>query len=226
MLVKGIMTQMSGSLGGITGSHNASGLYLRARAIPVNPNTVYQQAVRNAVSVLATRWSETLTQAQRDAWDVYAAAVSMVNALGDSIYISGLNHYIRSNVPRLQTGLPIVDDGPTVFTLASFTDPTFAVDEPNDEVDVSFTNTDDWANEDDAAMLVYASRPQSVSINYFKGPYRYAGKIDGDSVTPPTSPAAIGLPFTCTTGQRLFFKAEVSRADGRLSPYFRGSDDT
>lgn len=219
------MTQISGSLGGVTGSHNFSGYYLRARVVPVNPNTSQQQTVRNAMAVLSTRWVETLTAAQRLAWEVYASAVEVKNALGDSIALTGLNHYIRSNVPRIQSALPIVDDGPTVYTLASFTDPTFALDEPNDEVDVTFTNTDDWANEDDAAMLVYASRPQSPSINYFKGPYRYATKIEGDGVTPPTSPAAIPLPFVCTTGQRVFFKAEVTRADGRLSPYFRGSDD-
>jgi len=224
VLVKGLLTQMSGSVGGLTGFHSASGLCLRARAIPVDPGTSYQTAIRNALVVASTRWGSTLTQAQRDAWEVYASAVSVKNALGDSINLSGLNHYVRSNAIRIQTGLPIVDDGPTVYSLPSFTDPSFAIDEPNDEVDVSFTATDDWANEDDAAALVYASRPMAPTINYFKGPYRFASSIEGDSVTPPTSPAAIVLPFVVTTGQQMGFRFRVSRADGRLSPSFRGVD--
>ena len=47
--------------------------------------------------------------------------------------------------------------------------------------------------------------------------------ISGDGTTPPTSPAAIGLPFACVAGQKLFAKAVLSRADGRLSSPFRGS---
>ena len=45
--------QRSGSIGGATWSHNSSGAYIRARSIPVNPNTDRQNAVRVAVRNLA-----------------------------------------------------------------------------------------------------------------------------------------------------------------------------
>ena len=153
-----LMSQASGSLGGITASHNKGGQYFRARTIPTDPGSSYQVAVRNNMVVLSTRWVEVLTEAQRLAWDVYAGAVETTNALGSAVNITGLNMYIRGNAPRIQAGLPIVDNGPTVFSMASFTDPTFALDEPNDEVDVTFDDTDAWANEDDAGMIVAASR--------------------------------------------------------------------
>lgn len=225
MLIKsGLMTQASGSLGGLTASHNKGGLYLRARTVPTNPNTTFQQEIRGFMSTLTSLWGNTLTALQREAWATYAAAMEIVNPLGDDRTLTGLNHYVRSNVPRLQAGLPRVDDGPTTFNLGDFTQPTaIAGDATLNNIDFAFTTTDDWAGEDDAAMLVRGSREQPPTINFFKGPYRYADKVDGDGVTPPTSPAALGSAFNLTAGNLVFVTFAVTRADGRLSAPFRGS---
>lgn len=217
-----LVTQASGSVGGMTASHNKGGMYLRARATPVNPSSSAQVAIRNYMSQLTTRWQETLTQANRDAWTTYAGNVLLPDRLGESRNVGGLGMFIRGNVPRLQAGLPIVDAGPTTFDLGTFTDPvpTITAGSPATS-SLVITNTDDWANEDDAAMLIYASREQSPSINFFKGPYRFGDTIDGDSVTPPTSPATPTLPFAGTAGNTMFLQVRVTRADGRLSPVSR-----
>ena len=225
MLVKGGFTQISGSVGGWTGSHNAGGLYIRARTIPINPNTPFQQAVRNITAQLSNLWVDTLTIAQREAWKTYALNVQVQGPLGDSITLSGLNMYQRGNVARIQAGFARVDAAPTIFDVGDFTNPAFALDEAADEVDVVFTDTDAWANETGSNMLIYASRPVATSINFFKGPYRLAGSIDGDDTTAPTSPAAITLPFPVAIGQRIHVLARVSRADGRYSNPFRGQAD-
>jgi len=218
-----VLGPASGSVAGLTYSHNAGGQYIRARSTPTDPATAQQQTVRAAVSALVSLWKDTLTQAQRDAWQLYADNVPLIDVFGDPKYRTGINHYVRSNVPRIQAGSPRVDDGPTTFDLGDYTAPSFGFDATNDEVDVTFVNTDDWAGEDDSDMLVFCGRPQSPTINFFKGPYRYAGKIEGDSVTPPTTPAAISLPFAIEAGQKGFARIIVSRADGRLSTPFRGS---
>lgn len=209
--------QLSGSMGAITASHNAGGTYFRQRSIPVNPSSVQQQAVRNAMSQLASAWVSTLTPAQREAWITYSDNVPLTDALGDPINIGGLPMYQRSNVPRLQAGLPRVDDAPTIFDLGDFTTPGFTFQALADTMTISFDDTDAWANEDDAALLVYGSRPQNPSVLFFKGPYRLAGSIDGDSVTPPTSPAVIASPFPAAGGNRVYAQFRVTRADGRLS---------
>lgn len=212
-----LVTQASGSLGGVTFSHNAGGLYTRARSIPVNPSSVQQQAVRNAASLLASRWVSTLTPTQRDAWKAYSDNVPIVGPLGDPRVVGALPMFQRSNIPRLQAGLPLVTDAPTTFDLGDFTTPTLGLDALADEVDIGFDNTDDWANEDDSALLVYVSRPVNPSVQFFKGPYRLAGTIDGDSVTPPTSPTSLSAPFPFAIGNRIYAQFRVSRADGRLS---------
>lgn len=219
-----LVTVASGSLGGMTASHNKGGAYLRARVVPTNPATVLQEAVRGFVTFLSNAWQEVLTPDQRTSWDVYAANVPLINRLGDPVNVSGFNMYIRSNVSRKQAGFLEVDDAPTIFDIGSFNPPDFALDEPADEVDVTFV-ADPWVDEDDSFMAVYASRPQAQSVNFFKGPYQLAGTIDGDSTTAPTSPAAIALPFPVAVGQRVFFRVNVLRADGRLSSPFRGAAD-
>lgn len=217
-------TSFSGSVGGLTASHNRGGLYFRARRVPTNPASGQQQVVRNAVAVLTSRWGSTLTQVQRDAWQTYATNTPKVDRLGDSINLSGVNWYIACNTPRVQGSLAIVDAAPTTFGLATISPPEVdAFDDTNNQVDVGFTNTDAWANETGGALLIYASRPQNPGIEFFKGPYRLAGVIAG-AVSPPTSPATLDLPFPIAVGQQVFFEARALRADGRVSSRvsFRG----
>lgn len=218
-----LVSQVSGSVGGVTGAHNQGGLYFRSRAIPTNPQSAQQTAVRNALSTLSTAWSSTLTQSQRDAWETYQQNVTLTDALGEPRSVGAIGMYNRGNVPRIQAGLPRVDDGPTTFDLGSFT--TVSIASPSSgspyTVDIDFDSSDAWAQEDDAAMLVYLSRQQNSGINFFKGPYRFAGQIDGDSSTAPTSPATIQAPFSGAAGNAVFGYVLVTRADGRLSPLQR-----
>jgi len=217
LILSPVLSKISGSLAGITGAHNKAGMYLRQRSSPINPNTSFQQDIRNAVKLLSANWSNVLTAAERDAWEVYAQNQPLTNKLGESKQIPPLAHYVRSNVSRLQAGLPVVDAAPTVFTLPTFTDPSFAIVGSTGAITTTFTNTDDWANEDDAGMLLYISRPQSVGINFFKGPYRFVDHIEGDAITPPTSPSVDTSPFLGATGNKYFFRARVTMEDGRLS---------
>lgn len=210
--------ELSGSIGAITASHNKGGAYLRNRVIPTNPATAPQTVVRTLLGTLASFWTSGLSAAQRTAWEVYAANVPLLNPLGDSREVTGLNMYQRSNVPRLQNGLPRVDDGPTTFTLGTFTDPVINTLVAPNAVGISFTEADDWVTEDDAAMLIYGSRDTGFGINFFKGPYRkYEAQLLGDVGAPPTTPFAGVNPFVFTAGNKVFLKIAVSRADGRYS---------
>lgn len=221
--------QASGSLNGSTFSRNRFGPYVRTRAVPVNPNTAYQVALRAVFAALVTRWTETLTDAQRDAWTLYAANVPVVGPLGDPQYLTGQNWYIGCNTPRLQakgkialSSIDVVDDGPTTYDRGTFTTPTPTLSEASG-LSTAFNNGDDWANEDDAFLLVYEGRPMSPTRNFFKGPFRLVGLAEGDSGTPPTSPLALSastltnLGYTVTEGQGVSVKYVVCRGDGRLS---------
>jgi hypothetical protein len=219
-----LISQGSGSIGGLTFSHNKGGAYIRARTIPTNPMSAYQQAVRALMIQLVGAWSDTLTQDQRDAWAVYADNVLLPDKLGEPRKISGLNHYVRSNVPRLLTAeaaLARVDDAPVTFNLGEYETPTIdAITAADDDFDLAFNAADAWATAVGGGLIVYASRPQSPTIKYFGGPYRFAGVVLG-AVVPPASPAAISCPFPVAVGNQLFIRGQATFADGRLSAPFR-----
>jgi hypothetical protein len=222
ILLGGGVASASGSLGGTTFSRNRGGPYMRTRAIPVNPATSYQQAARQYVADLTSKWLSVLTAVQRAAWDTYAANVELPGPLGNPRNVGGIAMYVRSNVPRLVAGMPRVDAAPTVFNLGDYTAPgPLSASEATQQISVAFDNTDDWAGEDDAALLCSAGPALNASINSTVGHTRFYNGIDGDSVTPPTSPVTEGAPFPFLEGQRIRLFFRVTRADGRLSSPFR-----
>ena len=217
-----IIGEASGSIASLTFSHNRGGQYIRQRSVPTNPATIYQTEVRNYMADLTSRWVNALTPSQRAAWDTYAANVKLPDTLGEPRDPGGVAMYVRSNVPRLQGGLDRVDDAPTDYTLAALTTPTVvSVTAASDEASIAFTDADPWANETGGALLIYASRPQNPSINYFNGPYRFALAVLGDDTTPPTTPATVPLPFPIAVGNQVFFQARAVTADGRASSAIR-----
>lgn len=217
------ISEASGSLAGVTYSHNRGGQYMRARAVPVNPNTQQQQDVRNYMASRSSAWGSVLTQAQRDGWEAYADQVLLTDSLGEPRKGTGLNHYVRCNVPRMQAamaGSPL-QVAPTTFDMGSYSNPVLGViDASATTASIAYTNGDAWAIAVGGAMLVYASQGVGPAIAYFKGPYRYAGKVLGAS-TPPTSPLVVSLPFAVQVGQKVFIKINFVQVDGRLSSPFR-----
>lgn len=220
----GVVGQLSGSIGNQTYAHNRYGAYVRAKSTPVNPQSTRQSAVRNIFAQLTQAWQTVLSAEQRTAWEAYGANVACTDRLGNTIYLSGLNHYVRSNVAILSAGLTRVDDGPTTYALPD-TDPTFAVaaDQSTGKLTVTFDDTADWCDIDGAAMVVHAGRAVAPSINFYKSPFRSAGAILGASVSPPTSGSTLTAPYTISTGNKIFAFARIVLADGRLSNPFRVS---
>lgn len=211
-------TGLSGSIGGITASHNRGGPYFRDRAIPVQPNTGFQAIVKGAFGSLATAWSAILTAAQRDAWTLYADNTPLTDVLGNPFIPTGLNMYIRGNTGILQAEFARIDDGPTTFGLPNVgVLGVSGMSTATEIASVTFDVTDLWVDINDAHLFVFASRPQKASIGFFKGPYQFAGAVAGDDTTPPTSPAAITVPFATVAGDKVFFRAIVIDDQGRKS---------
>ncbi len=220
----GGVTQMSGSIGGTTFARNASGNYARARTTPVNPQSARQTAVRASIAFLANFWSSTLTQGQRDAWKDYAAAVVMSNRLGESTFISGFNHFLRSNSLRKRSNNGIRSAGPIVLELPA-QDPTFTITaDVSDQTITAFFDTGlDWAGEDSAHCYLFQGAPQNAQRNFFDGPWRILGVLNGNSAAPAVNGTSFPVDFAVGLGQRQFVYARISRADGRLSEPFRAN---
>lgn len=212
-----VYSKASGSIAGLTYSHNKGGMYARARVTPTDPGSAYQTAMRNAFTAVSAAWSNTLTAIQRAAWGTYAANVAMTNRLGETIYLSGQQHYIRANSIRLQAGIPLSNSAPTTYNLGTFTTPTLGEVNENDEFNIAYTNTDDWASTDGGYMLAYQGLPQDSTIAYFKGPFRFMGVLPGATALPPTSPEEFTAAFPCVLGKLQWARLRIIQPDGRVS---------
>lgn len=214
-----LITAASGSLGGITAGHNRGGLYLRARVTPTDPNTVRQQTVRANMAFFVDRWNSYLTQVQRDSWELYAKNVPLVNRLGQVRPVTALNHYLRSNLPRFQAAIiSTPDQAPDEFSLGQLTPPPdFQAKGLLNKLHVFFDETDPWVTRNFAGLIVWGGRPVNPGVKFFAGPYRFAGKLIGDNISPPSSPIIVTSAYSISVGQRVFVRVRVTEGDGRLS---------
>jgi len=210
--------QRSGSIGATVYSHNRFGQYIRARSIPVNPNSDRQVAVRNAIQSITIAWETVLTELQRVAWQTYAAGVAWTNKFGDSVHLTGLNHFVRCNSVRVQSAIARLDDAPTILNLAA-AELQLAVtaSEATQMLTINGDGAADWVGEADAWQFVSMGQPKSAGIKFFGGPYRLATAIPGAG--PPPFPAVVAAPFTIVEGQRIWVRSRIARGDGRLSEF-------
>ncbi len=210
--------QRSGSIGGTVYSRNRYGAYVRARSIPVNPNTERQIAVRNTLRSLSIGWENVLTPEERAKWDEYAANLVWKNRLGDSVKLTGASHYIRSNLPYFLAFGTTIAKAPDKFILAAAElKLRVTAAESVQIIVVAFDDSADWCSEDGAYQVAYMGLPQNPNIKFFGGPYRKMGVIAGSSTTPATSNVEMPAAFPIAEGQRVWVKTRIGRADGRLS---------
>ena len=214
-----LVSDARGSAGGITASRNRSGNYLRKRIKPTNALTSFRSRARNDLAGAASAWP-TLTSAQRSAWNSFADTNLVPNKLGDLVKISGIDWFVRANSLQSLAGNALLTDPPTgtgttLLTNATFTSLTVSTG------DVVFTidSTNDWANEDDGRLFVFATQPLSPGRNAPAGSFQYIGAVSGDSGTPPTSPQTLAMTATRTpvAGQVQFFRLIAIDGSGRQS---------
>jgi len=218
----GGITEMRGSIAGNVYSRNRYGAYARSRTKPINPNSGLQQAVRSSLAFLTDRWSQTLNAAQRTAWNLYGSNVVMTNKLGESINLSGFNHYIRSNSILKRLSLTLVDDGPVIFELPD-QDPTFSAtaSEATQNITATYDDTLAWDTEDGGLLCMFQGAPQNAQRNFFGGPWRLWTAVQGADGAPVASPKIAPAVFAIAELQRVWLYARILRADGRLTVPFR-----
>ena len=170
----------------------------------------------------AEYWGDDLTAAQRLSWDTYAAAIAMTNRLGETIHLSGFNHFVSSITAILAVGGTIVAAGPTTLTLPT-SDPTFSVAlSAANGITVTFDDTADWAAIDDGFMSIELGQPQNPSRTFFGGPWRADAPLVGDTAVPLTSPDGPTATSTWTLieTQIVYARARIIEPDGRVSNHF------
>lgn len=106
--ISSIITEASGSVAGTTYSRNKNGSYIRNKSVPVNRNTLAQQAARAIFSGVSSGWKG-LSPDQRASFENQIMNYPYVDSLGQTKYYTASQLYKSLNNSLMQLGLPGVN---------------------------------------------------------------------------------------------------------------------
>ena len=108
----GGVSELKGSVGGVTFQRNKSGTIVKRKTYyPNNPGSV-QSTNQNYLAKIVSSW-QGLSSARRAQWDVIAAAHDHTTPWGDTKTLSGFQFFMSNNLNLLATGQAIYVDQPT-----------------------------------------------------------------------------------------------------------------
>lgn len=139
-----MMTDARGKLGGQVFSKNRGGAYVRTKVTPVNPQSVFQSAVRASFATFSQAWSG-LTQELRDSWNGAVSSWATTDIFGDLRNPTGKNLFLRLNQLATQAGwasfttVPVkaeVPEGIVASAIFNLADETLTLEGVSNALDV------------------------------------------------------------------------------------------
>lgn len=167
------MSTIRGSVAGLTYSANQfAQIYMKARSAPVQPNTLAQTYVRQALNYASIAWQQ-LTQADRDAWEDYADTVTYLGPQGSykipgrQIMIAGfsLAQYLNAIGAAIVGPDPAPPVIPGRFVLGGIE--AAAGPNPGTGFGITINNYGDSKG----FALIDVSPPQNLTRQRYKGPW-------------------------------------------------------
>jgi hypothetical protein len=189
----------SGSIGGVTSSHNRFGQYKRARSIPVNPRSTQQGAVRARLSANAALW-RTLTAAQRAGWSDLAISMNRSDSLGQAYNLTGFMAFVSLNNNQAAAGNAGLTDAPALVTPPTIL--TAVITTTAGTLSIAYTLTPLGAG---ARLFTYVGPQRSAGRNY-DGDYRLLQVSAAAAASPANALAAYTAKFGAPiVGNKIFF---------------------
>lgn len=158
--MKILTAPQSGSQAGTTASRNRFGQYLRSRAIPVQPRTSKQTAIRAGLTIGSAYW-RALSDTERTAWNDFAAQIQRSDSLGSNYaptgaeLLAGAVATVGGNYTGITNPPAVLPNWTLAVSSITYTDPT-----PGPEaftVDTVLTSADN-------KMIVETSGPVSPGV--------------------------------------------------------------
>jgi UPF0716 family protein affecting phage T7 exclusion len=211
--MKVLVPPQSGSKEGITASRNRFGQYIRTRAIPVNPASFAQGAVRARMAGNSAAY-RLLTSAQRAGWSDLGLMLVRSDSLGQSYALQGNQAYASVNNNLLAAAATIVADAPAIATPVALATVTITLSAA--AFSIAYTATPLPAL---TYLMVFASPQRSAGRN-FEGDFRLikVGAAAGASplVVLTEYTAKFGIPVT---GNKVFLSLVTMTKGFQSGPY-------
>jgi hypothetical protein len=130
-----MITELKGSVGGITFHRNSSGPIARLRPKPpVNPSQL-QSNQQQLLSYLVSMWGA-LSLSDKDSWDTMASANNHYTPWGEEKTLSGYQWFLSCNLNRLFIGDTIVETCPGYTSVAA--PATFTLEATSDDFTIEW----------------------------------------------------------------------------------------
>jgi hypothetical protein len=193
------------------------GLTRRQWVSPANPRTPAQLAVRSRITLIASQWLQ-LTEAQQNAWNAAASAVSSKPSLGQSGPLTGYQLFAKQNATLAELGQdPVVVPSPRpVFE--ALAPQALVISNNAGVIALKLTCPSDPGD----GTVVRASKPQNDGTRMPRS-LRFLGTCpapaQGASDITALYSAVYGVP---AVKQRIFVECQLA-VDGWLGPVVRYS---
>lgn len=196
----------SGSVGAVTSSRNRSGQYRRQRAIPTQPRTVAQIAARSRLTSQSAGWRG-LTDAQRAAWNAFAASFTVTNSLGTTINLTGAQCFIKVNSVNLLNGDTVVVLPPALPSFIAVTVTAMDAVAATPIIELSGTNPAAGTK-----FMIFASPQLSAGVS-FCGQFRWIQTSQTFTTGKMSLQTAYAARFgALIVGKKIFVKVVQSQA--------------
>lgn len=201
--------QVAGSISSTVFSRNRAGAYVRARSVPVNPQSPLQVAIRQSMSGASNAWVTVLTAMQRAAWEDYAEQTKLPDRFGELVNVGGRQMFLRTNNARDFAGIGTVLDAPSTPGVAPSVTSNVTGDTTNGIEYATVTPT--LAAGD--VVIVRLGVAVNQSVNFYAAPYSFVAGV----VAATGQPVLLKPPAEVAIGQRYFIEDRFFQADGKVS---------
>jgi hypothetical protein len=199
-----IVVAGSGKIGGHVASRNRAGSYLRTKVTPVNPNTSFQQGIRNRLTGISQAW-KALTAAQRLSWNAAVSDYSKTDVFGDLRNPSGFNLFQRLNNNLSVCGIAQISVPPVPGAVYAMTSMSLAVVTGSPALTLTFAGAIPATDK----VKLFATPPLSQGISFVKSEFRLIGILATADSSPKVITTLYGAKFGAVTanGLKIFVKA-------------------
>jgi hypothetical protein len=156
-----LITELSGSIGGVTFHKNSSGNIARLKPNSPNVASSFQLGQQSRLNQLITTWP-TLTLAQKASWNALAAAHDHVNEFGETKTLNGFQWFMSCNLNLQLVGEAIILSAPGWTVMATPVNGTIA----KNDTDLYIRWVPNCNFTPDYAVLYISTPLRQSSVNY------------------------------------------------------------
>jgi hypothetical protein len=179
--ISSLITEASGSVAGTTYSRNKNGSYIRNKSVPVNRNTLAQQAARARFSEVSSSWKG-LDANERATWENNIMQYPYVDSLGQTKYYTASQLYKSINNSLFQVGLTPISSLPSPISMPTIISGEVIVDQSAKQIYINEISFGSFGNNTvpvGFSLLIYATTIRGAGFSAPKNSdYRFIDKID------------------------------------------------